>query len=32
MIWTSLGIVAIGVFVIAVTLLHGSIPLPSPGR
>jgi hypothetical protein len=32
LIWTALGIVAIGIFVIALMLLHGSIPLPSPGR
>jgi hypothetical protein len=32
LIWTALGIVAIGIFVIALILLHGASPIPSPWR
>jgi hypothetical protein len=32
LIWTMLGLVAIGTFVIALVLLHGSIPIPSSWR
>jgi hypothetical protein len=32
LIWLALGLVAIALFIVALVILHGVAPLPSPGK